>query len=713
MKGAKEMKKTILSLVLTAVILMTFAVFVSAEDAVGNIEVKNSAGETVATYEIVTNNPSLEARDIIEKALRYARDNATPSDIHTVKLPKGEYTLFQNLNLYSNTVFDLSGSVIKRGAGCASMVRFGGGDAVVYGYDGYKNITVKNGVFDSDDKGTSSLFRFAHASNVEINGVTFRNTTDVMHLLTFAASENVRIKNCTFSDMTITGKLGSYNCEAVQIDVLKEGYFSYPAQDGTPTRNVTVTGCTFVNVPRGIGTHTAIAGHYFDGMVIKGNTFKNIQSYAVRALNYINSDISDNRITDCGSGISCGTVTNSALGNFYAPMKGAQVRQNVNVSIKNNNISLKSNGADTSAFGIRLLGAKVSKFKDKDGKTFSADCRIAGVRVENNTVTSSVNKKSFNAIHIDGAVGSAYGKKSNISIKNNKIVFSYKKKTDNTVYGIKIEDSTNVYCYGNSITDKKTNIHSSIVADECSGICLEKNSLSGAKSFGVKLTKVNKAKVGSNTVTNTKSNGIYVYKGSKEITVSSNKIKKCSGYGIAVSDGQVKSISSNSIYACPKYSIYITGKGKVSSVSSNYICAGKKTGIYLNKTASATTVSKNIIDVVSKSAEGICVNNKATVTDITGNKINAKSKKESKKLKVKCKNGIRINSPSCKIKKITGNAVNQCSETGIYIAQAKTKATVTKNTVKKAAYGIRYKKAKAKLSKNTFKSCSKAKTKVI
>ena len=195
--------------------------------------------------------------------------------------------------------------------------------------------------------------------------------------------------------------------------------------------------------------------------------------------------------------------------------------------------------------------------------------------------------------------------------------------------------------------------------------------------------------------------------------VKSNKIKSCSGYGIDVKDGQVNSISSNSIYACKKYSIYLTGKAKVKTVSSNYICGGKKTGIYLNKTASATTVTKNSIDVVSKSVDGICVNDKASVTNITSNKINAKTKKDSKKLKVKCKYGIRINSSSCKIKKITGNTINQCDNTGIYIAKAKTKATVSKNTVKKAKYGIIYKKSKAKLSKNTFKSCSKEKTKVI
>ncbi len=712
-KGVYKMKKTVFVLTVTVLMLISLTMFASAEDKVGIIKVTDSSGETVATYEIVTNNLSLDARDTIEKALRYARDNAYATNIHTVKLPAGEYCLYQSLNLYSNTVLDLSGSVITRAQGCGSMIRFGTSKDVVYGYEGYQNITIKNGTFDAQNIGGSSLVRFAHASNVEINGVTFKNTTDVNHLLTFAACENVRIRDCQFRDMKITGNLDGFNCEAVQIDILKEGYFTYPAYDGTPTKNVSVTGCTFENVPRGLGTHSAIAGYYFDNMVFNNNTFKNIESYAVRVVNYINSTISDNTIIDCGSGISCGTVTNGALSNFFAPLSGMKVRSEVNVTISGNKISLKSNGADTSSFGIRLIGKNISSFKDKNGNTFTGDCRISGVRVENNTVTGAITHTSFNAIHINGAKGSAYGKKSNVVIKNNKVTFGYNGKISNTVYGIKTENSENIYFYGNTVTDKKAVIHSSLTADKNTGLYFEKNTLSGAKSFGVKLQNIKKAAVISNSISNTKSNGIYILNGCTSVDVKSNKIKSCSGYGIDVKDGQVNSISSNSIYACKKYSLYLTGKAKVKTVSSNYICGGKKTGIYLNKTASATTVTKNSIDVVSKSVDGICVNDKASVTNITSNKINAKTKKDSKKLKVKCKYGIRINSAFCKIKKITGNTINQCDNTGIYIAKAKTKATVSKNTVKKAKYGIIYKKSKAKLSKNTFKSCSKAKTKVI
>lgn len=697
--------------------IFTLSISVSAADVTGEVNVYNSKKQEVASFEIVTNNLTVNARSAIQKALDYCKNNASPADIHTVKIPKGEYCVYSSLDVYGNTVIDLNSSVITRSEDCSSIVRFGRKSETVYGYNGFKNVTVKNGTFDARHRGKGSLFRFAHASNVEINNITFKNTTDVNHLLTFAASENVRVLNCTFRDMKITEKLSKFNCEALQIDILMERYIDYPAYDGTRTRNVTVSGCSFINVPRGLGTHSGIAGYYFDNMVFKNNTFKNITDYAIKAVNYINSEISDNKITDCGSGISCSAVTNGSLVNFYAPLKSSdKIIRSYNVKISNNNISLKSNGADSVSFGIRLTGANIKNQKDKDGKVYSADCRIGGVTVEKNTITTSVNEENCYALHIDGGLGSVYGEKSDLVLKNNTVNFTDTSGTGKTNYGIRLENSANVYVYGNKITGKKAkkyNVHSSMVADNCQGITVVSNKLNGAAAFGIKLTDVSKAKVQKNSLNNIKSNGIYVYKGCKSVSVSSNKIKNTSGYGIALSDASVSSISSNSIYSPKKYAIYLTGNSKCTTISSNYICGGKKTGIYLNKKASATTITKNNIDIVSKTADGITVNDSASVQKITYNKINAKTKKESKKLKVKSKHGIRINSAACKIKQISNNSINQCADTGIYIAKAKTKATLSKNTVKTAKYGIRYKKGKAVLKKNTFKKCTKAKTVVI
>ena len=66
---------------------------------------------------------------------------------------------------------------------------------------------------------------------------------------------------------------------------------------------------------------------------------------------------------------------------------------------------------------------------------------------------------------------------------------------------------------------------------------------------------------------------------------------------------------------------------------------------------------------------------------IKSNKINTKTKKNSKKLKVKCKNGIQISSKKCAIKQISGNTIKKYKSKPILVAASSTKPKITKNKV--------------------------------
>ncbi len=853
------MKKTLLSVLLILTLAFTACFAVSAADGqiTEEIKVLNGAGKTVATYDIIVNNTKVNAETSIQKAVNYCRDNATEKNIHTVRVPEGRYGFYSSLNVYSNTVIDFGGSVILRGDGCGSLVRFGLGSQKTYGYDGYRNVTIKNGTFDAQKKGTSSLVRFAHAYNVEISDIIFKNTLDVKHFLTFAACNKVRVLDCQFLDAAIKEMSSSNNCEAIQIDVLKDEYFNYPAYDGTPTRNVEISGCTFRNVQRGVGTHTAITGYYFDKMIIKNNTFTNIPGYAVKTVNYINSEISGNVITDCGSGICVATVPNEGLGHFYAPMsKDSAVKKKLNVKIYGNSISLKSKGHDNVAFGIRIHGENVVKHKDRDGVTFSADCRVAGVTVENNVINSAINQVSVIGIHIDGANGSAASNESDVKVIKNKINFTNKKASSNRIYGIKVEASNNVYVNGNTVKDLKSgkkNLGIGIITEASKGIIFSGNTVTGTNSYGIRIENTKKSAVSKNTVSGAGNAGVYVYNASADISVASNKLTGCngggvyvykagasnvksntvsksgecgiiiknskgavvqsnkisssatvgiyilkstaktvasnkvsssgtegiylneseveaiksntvtgsalngiyvkkstaksitsnktdksgshgiylngstsesiksnkiyssSGYSINIDDSKATTLSSNKIYKAPKAAIRIAGTSKATTVSSNYICGGKGTGISLCEKASVSTVSKNKIDLISSKADGIAVEGKAKVGKIESNSINAKTSEESKKLKVKCRYGININSSECKVSKIYKNTIKSCEKSAIYIGRMKAKAKVkiTGNKITKAMYGVSYVKGKATVKDNTMKKCSKAKTKVI
>lgn len=898
------MKKSLLTVLFILILIFTasFAANAVDEPIMGEIKVINGAGETVMTYEVVTNNPTISTESTIQKAANYCRDYAAETDIYTVIFPQGQYAVDTSINVYSNTVIDFSGSVITRLPGCGSILRFGKAADIVYGYDSYRNITIKNGTFDANQVGTSSLLRFAHASGVEISGMTFRNTLDVSHQLTFAASEKVKVYDCQFLDMVTTDALKENNCEAIQIDVLKEEYFTYPAYDGTVARDIEISGCTFSNVPRGLGTHTGITGYYFDRINIINNTFSNISGYAVKVVNYTNSEIYGNTITDCGSGICCATVPNEDLVNYFAPMSSSSaIIKNLNVKIHSNNISV-TNGYDLASYGIKVHGKNIVNYKDGDGVTFSADCRISGITVENNTVSSSVSQQSVFGVYVLGAISSVGGDKSEVRVVNNKITFTNPAASSNYIYGIKIEKSENIYINANTVTDTKSgqkNMHSGIISDGSKGLTLLGNSITNAKTYGIRLSATSSSAVTGNTVSVTGSNGIYVYNNSSDISVSSNNISYCSGYGVSVynssvsavtannisnvggygitvrnsraalvssntissgtgkginlnastvtdvvsnkissvategiylisskvenlksnnisdtkgsgitleassivtvtgntvsrsgakgiylnkssvttlksntvssaaetalyavestvssltsnkienggghgiymvnsksdlvksnklysitkysinlKDSKVTTLSANKIYDGKKASIYLSGASKVTALLSNYVCGGNGSGIYLTDKASATEINKNKIDLVSEKADGIAVNGKAKAGKIKNNSINAKTKDESKKLKVKCRYGIRINSSSCKVSHIYKNTVKYAEKSGIYVAKMKkdVKVRVTKNTVAKAMYGISYVEGKATVKDNTVRKYTKASVRAI
>ena len=697
------MKKSIvfLSVIMTLIIALSFSAFASeaeeieateeaeevvsvvftpsSNDTTESIEVL-SGDEVVTTYEIITNNKTQNARDTIQRALRYARNNASENDIYTVRLPKGTYYFYSSLDIYSNTVFDLNGSVVMRAGNCSSLIRFGEKNDVSYGYNGYKNITIKNGTFDGNRTGNTSLIRFAHAENIKIDNVTFTNTKGVMHLLTFAASNNVSVTDCTFSDMTITKNIEKFNCEALQIDILKKGHFNYPAQDGTPSKNITVSGCTFENLQRGVGTHSAFQNHYFDNIKITGNTFKNIEGYAINAINYTNSVLSDNIIENCSSGINCSTITNYKLAHFYGPVNESDLPVSVlNTVIKNNTISLSDNDYEHIGYGINIAGQNIKNYTDKDGKKISGDYRISGVSAENNTITSKVSAHNFYGIQIEGAVGKENGK---ITVKSNKINISCNNTAVKANYGIRITDSLNVDIEGNTVADNGTVVHleSGIRLESSEGCRIIKNTITNTTSFGIKLTSAAKSVVSENTLNKIASDGIYIFSKSDNVSITDNALYSPKGHGIYARDSKLSDISSNKIYTPNDHGIYVTGTAFVKNIYNNLLSGINSHGIYLNKDASADTILSNKVDIINKSAVGIYLINNASAGTIDKNLINTN---ESKSLTVTCKNGITVNSKKCALKSLSSNTVKGCTDNAIVLFALKSdsKPKINSNTV--------------------------------
>lgn len=694
--------KKLLSFVLSlAVIFSGFAFGASASAATEQVEVLDIGGAVITTFDIDTSN----ARKGIQNAFDYVK-NTGGDNIYTVKLAKATYSIFGSLDIYGNTTFDMNGSTIQRGdENCPALLRFGRGSETHYGYDGFKNVTVKNGTFDAKRLNNTSMVRFAHAQNVTFESVDFRNTVGTYHMLTFAACDNVVINNCGFYDMDTKGLNNAANGEALQIDILKEGHFTYPAQDATGTKNVKVTNCTFKNLGRGVGTHSAVSGHYFYNMEFSNNTFENIIGYAIKAVNYRNSKFNNNKIINCGSGIFIGNMTNRGCGNFYkAYASGDKIYKNANIEILNNTITLVDSDYGNLSYGIQLYGAKVSSGgEDK----VTGDYCINKVTVSNNKISSSIAKKGHYGIWLQGVSGD----EGDNTVSNNEFCYTASA-SKQVLYGMRVEESSGINLISNKIYDKNYDspvINSALLLTGSDKVNVKGNQFSNTSAFGVKFYKVTNSVFDSNVVSGAKNNALYVYRGCNGFEITNNTISKTDGYGIVVSSASGKNITGNTVTGTKGYGIYLKETTKYSNVSKNYIYNIKSTGIYLNGSALATNINNNIIDITSQKKNGIQLNDSSSTKNIKNNQINMKKQSASKKLKVKAQNGIVINSKKCKLKLISGNKIKNIADKAIAVTAKNLKPTIKSNTITSCKYGIRY--CKGKVVKNKIKKAKIAKIK--
>ncbi len=693
-----------------------------------NVVITNLKGEVVDYYSVVSD----DLRNCLQSGLDLIRDRA--NELYTISLPKGVYYANSSLNVYSNTKIDFNGSTVYRGRGVdGAIVRFGRKSEADYAaYDGFKNIVITNAILDAQENGTGSYIRFAHAEDVQITNITFTNSKNVHHLLTFAACNNITVDNCVFSNMNVAD-INKYNCEAIQIDVIKEEYFSdYGKYDATPTKNVSVTNCTFKNLQRGLGSHTGVAGHYFENMTFENNYFENITGYAIRATAYRHSKINNNVIKNCGSGILFGNVTAENLGNFCAAFNsGDQVITKTYSEIKNNTIDLVDTSYQNVQFGINILGKKVTSATDQYGGNLSGDFRVSALDIENNVITSSIKNNNCYGIWVSGALGSSSNSSSDFKVLNNSYTTSGSSTTSKLIHGLKILNSSNVYASNNSFVDKKASkgiLNSGIVVDGSTGILLDNNTITNTTNYGIRLANTTNNVVSKSKITNTKNYGIYlsektngakinsntlnkisigVYLNSSAAasTINENKISNTTSHGIQLNDTtKASNIKTNTISSPKGSGIYITKKAKGGNIEANSVCNSKGVAIYLNMSASATQITKNKIDIANKTLNAIGLNNSATVSKINGNLINCKKSTGSSKLKVYCKNGIAINSAKCNVKQINSNTINNCVNAGIAIYNVKSKSKIQKNTIKVCKYGIQYKKGS--LSKNKISKAS-------
>ena len=471
----------------------------------------------------------------------------------TIVIPAGTYKVgggtYDQLRVWGNTTVSMEGVTLVR-AGKASMLRFGSKDLDWDSYNGgqgrpgyspdFSDISFVGGTWDGNAM-NRSIMQMGHASDLMFDDVTFTNVGQA-HYLEFGGCQNIQITNCTFSDYKGSFS-NSYNGEAVQFEILSstgnEHFDGYnPIDDETICRNVEITGCTFQNLKRGIGTHTAIANSYFENFQIHDNTFKNITGYAISMMNYKNSFVLNNMIDGCGCGIQVSASERSHK-NFYPSKNAAQnSRKNpekLNIQISQNTLVINSgaNGSNynNNNFGIWVFGEKL---KSNNGSMPAGDWRAssgrtelarAGIRLEDSeadTVSGNTvkNKTKLNlgknmiGIQVRKAENENSSKKAHI--KNNVI-------KNAAIYGIKAESASGITIQGNTIQNTGT---------------------SSTKGDGIKIGDISSASIGGNTIKKSSRDGIKV-DDSYKIMITANKIESCGRYGIMAPKRSIKKESGN------------------------------------------------------------------------------------------------------------------------------------------------------------------------
>lgn len=499
-----------------------------------------------------------------QQALLNAKDKGTANHIYKIHITK-DLRINQSVGIYSNTmiVVDKNVKIIRNlpAGNDGTTFRVGKPGFSASGYY-YRNITIQGGIWDGNVRSKDTgfcTFKVNHSQNVKFLNMTIQNDLEG-HMIEAGAVNGLTISRVNFKNHKCYFKAHKNKNdyyeheEALQLDVNLYETTAIGKYDKYQNKNVTVDRCNFTNLGRGIGSHNSIDGCYFTNMKFTNNTFKNIKSYAIGAINYRNSKIQNNKILNCGSGI---LFVNSKPN--YTGYTGTYVVSNWNLKVntsKDNSIisgnritinrpkskdsrALYINGNKISKPAIYKKGLNSANRLSGYQGYLKGDHRINGLTITKNNITV----KNMTAVFYKGIRNSIFS--------NNNITFNGNQKSDH--YGLTMDSvpdqlNENVTVNGNKIknfnggilcknskkvTFKNTTVYNSYkqhIYLEGVNVTFVGCSLDKAKTKHGIASKNSKITLKNTNITNAKEFGLYSYNCSGKVT--GGKIANCGKYGI-------------------------------------------------------------------------------------------------------------------------------------------------------------------------------------
>lgn len=223
-----------------------------------------------------------------------------------------DYTATAKVFINSDTTLDLNNHTLTCNYDPTETIIFCYGlTDTSTGYNGNKNITIRNGVISGGD------IAMMHNKNVVIENVEFADVNS-RHAMQIAGSYNINIRNCIFNGTQPVNVDGS---EAINIDPCNYGGQPWmdedsPMYDHTPNKGIIIENNTFKAGANGNRHTTAIGSHGYDDtktnvycydLIIRNNDLGSPYTSFINTCAWDNTLIEDNIGTFATSGTN--TIT--------------------------------------------------------------------------------------------------------------------------------------------------------------------------------------------------------------------------------------------------------------------------------------------------------------------------------------------------------------------------------------------------------------------
>lgn len=455
------------------------------------------------TFKSIDSSGGSDAQPAIQAALDYARDNRQNDTMYKIEVPAGSYRLDRHLFIYDNTWLCLKPDTkLIKNYDRSCMIKSNDNQSMFYSYAGASNIVIEGGIWYTDTAafpGESTAIRFGHGSDVYLKNIMVDGNSNGHH-----------VSLCGVKDVTIEG-------------------------------------CTFTGVSRGVGAHSAVYGVYYNDIAIKNCSFKDIDKQAILGMNFKNFVVKNNTLTDVGSGIQV-RYANPDGENYYEPNPGVVSRTDADarVVISGNTIATKLTEKQSNSYGIYIAGGRM-------GKT---DYYVENAAISGNKISSEAH-----AIYLE------YTNRSTVTQNTiSKITLNSKAAPSNAIC---LTNSDRNTVSGNTMGNTKSYAligHGISLREGSTDNLIKSNTVNKAKRAGIILADGSAARILNNTIKNAGVSGIIVTdKKTVGTLVSGNKITGSKTMGISVSAGAKATLKKNTIQKSGKHGICFTSaKGTAS-----------------------------------------------------------------------------------------------------------------------------------------------------